>query len=257
MYRAEKRNKGLTIGLALLVLPLLVTIVLVYPTYAEFEGLGEVVNVRELGIQGSVYLTYIQSGYTSNIYERIITGSEFPHADFYPLEKEDVFLYEDWIEDWEEEREEVVVNVVEQADAQTERALDYDLVERTNAIIAETEEYIGDSFGLMVAIGLVEEMNEENFSRRQYKIAGTGTLEWDQTVGSVGGIKHKLLTAELNEVDFFFVPKDKEWYEFEEWSNQFEAERLKEEYELNLEVVPVADLDEALSFLRMLPSVTH
>jgi Lon-like protease len=67
----------------------------------------------------------------------------------------------------------------------------------------------------MLGIGLVEEAQKEDFSKSDtYVIAGTGTMEADHSVGSVGAIHDKLLTAEKFGTDYFFVPKDKETFAY-------------------------------------------
>jgi PDZ domain-containing protein len=103
----------------------------------------------------------------------------------------------------------------------------------------------------MLGIGLVEEAQNEDFSNRgAYVIAGTGTMEANHTVGSVGAIRDKLRTAEKFGADYFFVPKDKDTFVYYGLSNEEEAVAVSRDLDLKLTIVPVATLEEALLFLR-------
>ena len=87
----------------------------------------------------------------------------------------------------------------------------------------------------------------------KYVIAGTGTMEADETVWSVGAVREKLLTAAYNDVDYFLVPKDKDYFDNENYSNQVEEESIREIENLSVHVVPVESLDGAIQILRNLP----
>jgi PDZ domain-containing protein len=67
-------------------------------------------------------------------------------------------------------------------------------------------------------------------------------------VGSVGGVKQKLLGAEADGVDLFFLPADYDW--LGEDGNEAEARRVKQEYGLSLQIVPVESLTEAIKYLQ-------
>jgi Lon-like protease len=105
---------------------------------------------------------------------------------------------------------------------------------------------------------LVEEEQHLDFSGNgRYVIAGTGTMEADHTVGSVGAILDKLRTAEKDGADYFFVPKDKEHFYYEGLSNEEEAALVAEELHLRLQVVPVETMEEALDFLKKLNNMNE
>ncbi len=63
----------------------------------------------------------------------------------------------------------------------------------------------GPSSGLMQTLYLYDLLGGLNLSQNQ-TIAGTGTIQLDGRVGSVGGIEQKIYTAHLDQVDVFFVP---------------------------------------------------
>jgi PDZ domain-containing protein len=247
-------RKEIIIVSILLFFPLTISTILVIPNYDEFTAPGDIVSVQEIGIEGSVYFTYVQSGYTKNWYEKlgVMLALEEP-INFVPIEPYVVEEYE-FLRDIEEEyKNDTIQNALQHASKGSEVYLSQ-FDERLEQIIMGTEDYYGDSLGLMLAIGLVEEMNGEDFSKgNRYTIAGTGTIEWDQTIGSIGGIKEKLLTAERNHVDHFLIPRDKERYYYEGLSNQEEAFKVAREEKLKLRIVPVDRLEDALAFLRSLP----
>lgn len=64
----------------------------------------------------------------------------------------------------------------------------------------------GNSTGLMMALQLTQELSGRDLTHG-YKIAGTGSLELDGSVGEIGAMTHKVKTAVANGVDIYFVPK--------------------------------------------------
>ena len=74
------------------------------------------------------------------------------------------------------------------------------------------------------------------------KIAGTGTIEEDEKVGKIDGIKYKLLGSEKKKVDIFFVPSE----------NYKEAIKVKKKYHLKLKIVRVETIDDAINYLNKL-----
>jgi len=229
------------------------------PQYSYFTAMGEIVPVQEIGVDGSVNFTYVTEGLTTNFYERWTTAMSYPDAEF---EKADS-SYEDYLamemEAGEELRNETIFHAVISADELTEGSLEeessstIDDDQRLASLIEEAAEYYGDSLGLMLGIGLVEEAKNVDYSRGgKYLIAGTGTLEEDHHVGSVGAIRNKLRTAEKFGTDYFFVPKDKDTFEYEGISNEEEASQVAQELNLELKVIPVASLEEAIIYLEQL-----
>jgi Lon-like protease len=73
-------------------------------------------------------------------------------------------------------------------------------------------------------------------------IAGTGTIQYDGSVGSIGGIRQKVVGAEAAGAEYILVPEGN--YE----------EALTAEH-VGIEIVPVADIDEALDFLENLDAI--
>jgi len=235
----------------LLLIPIGAAAYFFLPAYHQFSAMGQIVPVRDIGIAGSVHFTYVSEGYTRNLYERIGIKRNFPDAEFTPADASENEFYAEAVEAGEEARNETIRNAIMSADKEAEQhASEEQLEERLRILIEETSTYYGDSIGLMVAIGLAEESRHADFSRGgQYVIAGTGTLEEDFSVGSVGSIRNKLRTAERAGADVFFVPRDREYFWYEGLSNEEEAELVADELHLRVRVVPVASLEEALDFL--------
>jgi PDZ domain-containing protein len=242
------------IAFVLLLIPLSISLVLTFPNHEEFTTTGDIVSVQELDIDGHVNFTYVDSGYTRNWFEKLsVLLTVEDHVAFVPIEPYDIDQYELMEDEGEQYRLDAIHHAVEHA-SNTSEQTQSEFDEKLQSIIAETEYYYGDSFGLMIAIGLIEEWNNEDFSRgNRYIIAGTGTIEADQTVGSIGAVREKLLTAEKNNVDYFLIPKDKDRYYYEGLSNEEEALMVIDEKHLNLQLIPVDTLEDALTFLRALP----
>ncbi|WCN38576.1 S16 family serine protease [Aneurinibacillus uraniidurans] len=233
----------------LMLIPLSLSICAFIPHHEEFTTTGDIDSVNKIGTNGHVNFVYVRSGVTKNWYEKLALSFVYDNKiNFQPVDKEEV-AYEEEAE-W---REDAINHAIEAAARITHQPVTaFD--DTKKRLLAETEIYTGDSFGLMVGLGLIEERTGEDFTKRgAYMIAGTGALEDDQYVGSVGAIREKLLTAQQNNVDYFFIPKDKEWTPPGEISNQEEAERIVQEHRMKLQLVPVDTIDEALAFLRALP----
>jgi PDZ domain-containing protein len=244
----------LVIACLLLLIPVGVGIYCFIPQYSYFTAMGEIVPVQEVGVQGSVNFTYVNEGFTTNLYERWTTTQAFPDAQFEAADAS----YNDYLsmalEEGEELRNDTIRNAVLSVDALVDEPLsNNEFDQRLAHLIEETTSYYGDSLGLMLGIGLFEEATDEDFSRGgKYLIAGTGTLEEDHTVGSVGAIRDKLRTAEKFGADYFFVPKDKISFAYEGLSNEEEATQVAQELELKFEIIPVATLEEALNYLEQM-----
>lgn len=246
--KKEKRIAAVMLGI-----PFALTVVLMFPHYERFTAPGHVVRISDLGIGGHVYMTYVEGGVTKNYLEKWMIASRYDSGkvSFEPATREEADISADRIEEEQAYKKDVVNNALDVSGYSTEASAETE--GKYASIMEKSADYIGDSFGLMVAVGLVEEESGEDFSRGGlYKIAGTGTMESDGTVGSIGGMKAKVETAEQENVDYFLIPKDKEFFFYEGLSNQEEAERYVKEHKLHVQLVPVGTLDEAVSFLKSL-----
>ena len=95
----------------------------------------------------------------------------------------------------------------------------------------------GPSAGLIFALGIVEMLSEEDLTSDTI-IAGTGTITAGGEVGSIGGIRHKMLGARSDGASLFLAPA----------SNCADIVGHIPE---GLVVVPVATLTDAVDALRL------
>jgi PDZ domain-containing protein len=104
----------------------------------------------------------------------------------------------------------------------------------------------GPSAGLMMTLEIVAQLTGDDLSRG-YRIAGTGTITADGTVGQIGGINYKLMAADREKADYFLVP-----YENKSLNNWNLAEKTVKDLNLSPKLVKVSTLKEALDFLKNL-----
>ena len=98
----------------------------------------------------------------------------------------------------------------------------------------------GPSGGFMISLALYDYLVDEDLSKG-LKISGTGTIDIDGNVGSIGGVKYKLKGAVKKKSDVFFVPNGE---------NYEEAIKLKEKNKYAIDVVGVSTLDDAINYLK-------
>ena len=96
----------------------------------------------------------------------------------------------------------------------------------------------GPSAGLAFALDVLEELGRD--VDRGYKVAATGELGADGTVGPIGAVKQKAIGARRAKVDVFLVPAG---------DNATEARR----YAGSVRVIAVESFRQALRALATLP----
>lgn len=102
----------------------------------------------------------------------------------------------------------------------------------------DTGEVGGPSGGLVFALAIVDALGRDDLTAG-YRIAGTGTIAEDGTVGRVGGIEEKILAADRARADIFLAPADE----------VAQAERVAKK----VRVIGVSTLAEARAALGALP----
>ncbi len=100
----------------------------------------------------------------------------------------------------------------------------------------------GPSGGLMTALSIYNMLTKEDLTKGK-RIVGTGTIELDGSVGSIGGVKYKLKGAVRKKAEIFFVPAGE---------NYEEALKLVEKHHYDIQVVSVSHIDDALMYLKNL-----
>lgn len=96
----------------------------------------------------------------------------------------------------------------------------------------------GSSAGLMMSLEIMNQLDPEDITGG-YRIAGTGTINFEGQVGPIGGVRQKVMGAIESEADFFFAPKEN-------------AEAARQQAGHKLTVVEVESIKDALAFLRSL-----
>lgn len=99
----------------------------------------------------------------------------------------------------------------------------------------------GPSAGLMFTLEIYNQLTPGDLTKGHI-IAGTGTISKDGTVGAIGGVVHKIVAADREHAEIFFVPKD----------NYEDAKKKAESIGTDMVLVPVETLDDALEYLDTL-----
>ena len=101
-----------------------------------------------------------------------------------------------------------------------------------------SESEYGPSGGLMITLAVYNSLTPKDITGGK-KIAGTGTIEPDGSIGEIGGIKYKIIGAAKNKADIFLVPSD----------NYEEAKKVVEQRHYKMKLVKVNTFDDALNYL--------
>lgn len=112
----------------------------------------------------------------------------------------------------------------------------------------------GPSGGLMFSLQIYQQLSGENL-RNGRKIAGTGTIAADGTVGEIGGIDKKVIAAHKAGATIFFAPYIKPTklilkYEEGHQTNYQMAKQTAKKYAPGMKVVPVKNFNDAVTYLR-------
>lgn len=99
----------------------------------------------------------------------------------------------------------------------------------------------GPSGGFMMALSIYDYLTEEDLTKG-LKIVGTGTIDENGNVGAIGGVEYKIKAAIKNKADIFFVPVD----------NYEEALKVKTEDNLNINLISVSNIMDAINYLKNL-----
>ena len=100
----------------------------------------------------------------------------------------------------------------------------------------------GPSGGLITTLEIYNQLTKKDLTKG-YKIAGTGTIEADGTIGEIGGVEHKILGAEHAKADIFLVP---------DGENYQDALKYKQKKKLKIKLIKVKTIDDAIKKLKEL-----
>ncbi|WCN39048.1 SepM family pheromone-processing serine protease [Aneurinibacillus uraniidurans] len=116
----------------------------------------------------------------------------------------------------------------------------------------QSENIGGPSAGLMFTLEILSQLTPGDLTKG-YRIAGTGTIRQDGTVGPIGGAYHKVRAAEKMNADIFFAPNNDVMPGSKMRSNYVEAKEEAEKLGMKVKVVPVRTVDDALNYLKSIP----
>ena len=98
----------------------------------------------------------------------------------------------------------------------------------------------GPSGGFMVTLAIYNQLIDSDISKG-LKIAGTGTIDIEGNVGSIGGVKYKLKGAVDSKSDIFLVPAGE---------NYEEAIKYKKKYHYDIKIIGISTFEEAIEKLE-------
>lgn len=128
------------------------------------------------------------------------------------------------------------------------RPADKTLIEVPKKVNITSENIGGPSAGLMFTLEIYDQLKPDIDLTKGYRIAGTGTINPDATVGRIGGINHKIIAAQNAGADIFFAPDDSD----STVSNYQEALATAKRIGAKMKIVPVKKLDDAVVYLEAL-----
>ncbi|MCL6457991.1 MAG: PDZ domain-containing protein [Gorillibacterium sp.] len=111
-----------------------------------------------------------------------------------------------------------------------------------NHVAIQAGEIGGPSAGLMFTLEIINQLLPEDISKG-HRIAGTGTISEDGTVGPIGGIPYKVIAANREKAEIFFAPKE----------NAADAIKQANKLKTKMKIVTIGTLSEARDYLKQLP----
>lgn len=115
----------------------------------------------------------------------------------------------------------------------------YDYTTEIPVTVKMKDNESGSSGGLMMALSIYNSLVEADITHG-LNIVGTGSINNDGTVEEIGGIKYKVLASVKDKADIFLCPKE----------NYEEANKIKEKRNLDIDIVSVSTLKEAIIYLK-------
>ena len=109
-----------------------------------------------------------------------------------------------------------------------------------NINIKIEEDESGSSAGLIAALTIYNNLVKEDITHG-LKIVGTGTIDINGNVGSIGGVSYKLKSAEAEKSDLFLVPNGE---------NYEEAIKIKKEKDYKIKIVGIDTFEDVLEYLK-------
>lgn len=99
----------------------------------------------------------------------------------------------------------------------------------------------GPSGGLITTLEIYNQLTKKDLTKG-LKIAGTGTIEADGTIGEIGGVEQKLLGASQDNTDVFLVPE----------GNYKDAVNYKKKHKIKIKIIKVKNIEDAIEKINSL-----
>lgn len=117
-------------------------------------------------------------------------------------------------------------------------------VELSRDVVFDSGDIGGPSAGLALALEVYDQLTSEDITHA-LNIAATGEIDYDGSVHRIGGVDKKVVAADKQACDIFFVPNE----EGREHSNYLVAKQTAEAIGSDMAIVPVDTIDDALNYL--------
>lgn len=111
---------------------------------------------------------------------------------------------------------------------------------KVNVIVDKNES--GSSGGLITALSIYDSLTKKDITNG-LTIVGTGTIDLEGNIGSIGGVEYKLKSAVKKNADLFIVPNDE---------NYEQTIKIKKENNYDIEILGVSTFDEVIDYLENL-----
>lgn len=112
-------------------------------------------------------------------------------------------------------------------------------------VTINAEDIGGPSAGLMFSLEIINQLTNRDLTRG-LRVAGTGTITTEGQVGQIGGVQHKVVAADREEADLFFVPADRSLRD----KNEKLAKETAKRIQTDMKIIPVRTLEEAIRYLE-------
>ena len=93
--------------------------------------------------------------------------------------------------------------------------------------------------GLITTLEIYNRLIKKDITKG-LKIAGTGTIEEDGSIGEIGGVKYKILGAAKDKADIFIVPE----------GNYKEAKQYIKDKKIKIKLIKVSTIKETIEKLE-------
>lgn len=116
-------------------------------------------------------------------------------------------------------------------------------------VTLKAEEIGGPSAGLMFSLEIYDQLVSEDIAAG-LRVAGTGTIAKDGTVGRIGGIDQKVVAAHRSGAEIFFAPNDQLPEQAENFQTNYEqAKKTAEDIKTDMKIIPVQTFSDAVDYL--------